>query len=385
MSAELLDAVRGLGSRVRELAPAIEAERRLEPGLAQDFGRLGLWRVCVPRSVGGLELPLADQLEIFEELARADGSVGWCAMIGATGGLAYAFLEPHEARSIVDSDPDGCTGGVFAPQGRVTEVDGGVRVRGRWAFASGVMNSARMGLGVMVMDGDAPRVLEGGMPDMRAVLVDSGHYEVVDTWMVSGLRGTGSHDVVIEELFVPAARTYAFLGARAKHDGPLYRFPFFGLLGVCVAGVCLGVARSAIDELVALASTKTATGQRRRLAERSHVQMQVAEAEAELRAARAFFYDAVSEGWRQACAGEQPSLEDRAVLRLAATHAARASARVVDRMYDAGGGTSIYATSRLQRDFRDIHAATQHIVISQPTWEQAGRVLLGVETDVTML
>jgi alkylation response protein AidB-like acyl-CoA dehydrogenase len=149
--------------------------------------------------------------------------------------------------------------------------------------------------------------------------------------------------------------------------------------------VCLGIAHSAIDELVELAATKTATGQRRRLAERAHVQEQVALAEAELRSARSLFYATVDEAWQRAVAGEEHSLKDRALMRIAATNAARASARAVDRMYNAGGGTSIYAASRLQRDFRDIHAATQHVVVSQPTLELAGKVLLGVETDVMML
>jgi alkylation response protein AidB-like acyl-CoA dehydrogenase len=152
-----------------------------------------------------------------------------------------------------------------------------------------------------------------------------------------------------------------------------------------VASVGLGIARSSVDELSSLAAVKTATGQRRRLAERPYVQMQVAEAEADLRAARAFYYDAIAEAWRRAESGAEPTLEQRATLRLAATHAMRSAARVVDRMYEAGGGTSNYATSRLQRDFRDIHAATQHAVVAQPTMELAGRVLLGVETEVSQL
>lgn len=383
MSANLLDAIRKLEPRVRELAPEAEKGRRLPVELADAFGRIGLWRACAPSSVGGLELPLADQLVVFEETARADGSVGWCAMIGATSSISYAYLEPDVARDIIAAAPDACTGGIFAPSGRAVEADGGLRVSGRWAFGSGVQHSTRMGLGVVVMDGDAPRTLASGAPDIRAILVED--FEVIDTWTVSGLRGTGSHDVAVEDVFVPAEHVYRLVAGRSRQPGPLYTFPIFGLLGLGVASVCLGVGRSSIEELVALAGAKTPTGARRRLADRGHIQMEVATAEAELRSARAFMYQTVSEAWSRASAGNEATLEERAILRLATTNAARTSARVVDRMYEAGGGTSVYATSRLQRDFRDVHAATQHMVVASPTLELAGRVLLGVETDVSQL
>lgn len=372
----LLEAVRELGPRVREAAADGERNRRLDPALAKEFGSIGLWRASVPKSVGGLEIPFAQQLEAFEELARADGAAGWCAMIGGTGSLVYAFLEPDVARALIAADPDGCTGGVFAPQGRAVPKDGGLQVSGRWSFGSGVNHSARMGFGVVV---------EGEIPDIRGVLLDAADFEIVDTWHVSGLRGTGSHDLEVQRLHVPAERVYRMFGGQPPHEGPLYRFPLFGLLGACVASVCLGIARSAIDELTALAAGKTPAFARRRLADRSHVQMQIALAEAELRSARSLLFEVVADAWQGAEAGDAPTLQQRALLRIASTNAARASASAVDRMYDAGGGTSIYETSRLQRDFRDIHAATQHAVISQPTLEMAGRVLLGVEGDTAML
>lgn len=372
----LLDSVKALGPRIREGAAQGERNRRLDPELAKEFGSLGLWRACVPQFIGGLEMPFAEQLTIFEELARADGSVGWCAMIGATGSLVYAFLDADIARALIADNPDACTGGVFAPQGRAIPKDGGLQVSGRWSFGSGVDHSARMGLGVTVAEPE---------PDILGVLVDAGDFDVIDTWTVSGLRGTGSHDIETKNFFVPAARTYRMFGRTPIYDGPLYRFPLFGLLAACVASVCLGIARSAIDELIGLAAGKTPTFMRRRLADRSHIQMEVALAEAELRAARSLLFESVHDAWQGAETGREPTLQQRAVLRLAATNAARASASATSRMYTAGGGTSIYETSRLQRDFRDIHAATQHAVIAQPTLETAGRVILGVEGDTTMI
>lgn len=384
MTAELLRAAEALDPRVRELAPTIEAERRLAPELAEAFGKAGFWRACIPRQAGGLEVPLREQLAAFEALARADGSAGWCAMIAATAGVVYAYLDPATAAELVRANPEASTAGVFAPTGTAEDDDGGVRVNGRWRFASGVGHADRITLGVLPTTGGAPRTTASGAPEIAAVLLDAADIEIVDTWTVSGLRGTGSHDVVVRDVVVPRERLYSIMGER-RHDGALYAFPVFGLLALGVGAVCLGIARSAIDELRELAGGKTPTGARRRLADRAHVQMEVAQAVAELEAARAFVADAVDEAWAGAEAGHEPTLEQRARLRLAATNAARGSARVVDRMYEAGGGSSVYAQSRLQRDFRDVHACTQHMVVAPPTWELTGRVLLGVETDVSQL
>jgi alkylation response protein AidB-like acyl-CoA dehydrogenase len=220
---------------------------------------------------------------------------------------------------------------------------------------------------------------------VRGALVPASEVEILDTWYVSGLRGTGSNDVVADEVFVPEERIYRLVGGTPKADGIVYRFPVFGLLALGVASVAVGIACGAIDDLVDLATQKTPSGSRRRLADRAPVQMEVAQAQAELSAAEALMVNEVGLVWEEAEEGAQPDVEARARLRLAATHATRTAARVVDRMYDAGGGTSIYAASPLQRAFRDVHAATQHMVVAPATYELAGRVLLGVEADLSQL
>jgi alkylation response protein AidB-like acyl-CoA dehydrogenase len=379
VSAEILEAARGLAPRIRELAPLIEESRRLPLGLADAFREIGLWRACVPSSAGGIgaEVHLAALLEAFKVLSAADASAGWCAMIGATSGLVLAYVDQSLAKSIVTSDARFCLGGVFAPSGRALPVDGGFRVTGRWAFASGVHHTTWLSLGVVVDESDPP--------DVRGVLVPSSEIEILDTWHVSGLRGTGSNDVVADDVFVPDERAFRLIGGTPLAEATLFRFPLFGLLALGVASVALGIARGAIDDLVELATEKTPSGSRRRLADRAHAQMEVAKASAELAAAEAFVTSDVSLIHWEASEGEDPDLADRTRLRLAATHAARTAARVVDRMYDLGGGSSIYATSRLQRAFRDVHAATQHMVVAPATYELTGRVLLGVETDVSQL
>jgi alkylation response protein AidB-like acyl-CoA dehydrogenase len=185
-------------------------------------------------------------------------------------------------------------------------------------------------------------------------------------------------------LFVPQARTFPLFSPPSQQPGPLFAFPLFSALAVGVAVVAVGVARDALDTLDELAREKTPTGTRRTLVHRPHVQMERALAEAELGSARAFLYDTVAEVWAK-LPSEKVGVPDRAALRLAATHAVRTSAHVVDRAYEAGGGTSIREESRLQRDFRDVHAITQHRIIAQPTLELAGRVMFGVETDVSQL
>jgi indole-3-acetate monooxygenase len=201
---------------------------------------------------------------------------------------------------------------------------------------------------------------------------------------VSGLRGTGSHDFTVTDRFVPAEYTIGLLEP-PLHPGDLYRFPLFGMLALAVAAAITGMARGAIDALVALATTKVPTGSRRVLRERVYAQLQVAQAEALLRSARAFVYDAVDEVWSAILAGDPVSLEQRARLRLAACHAATSGAQVVDLMYNTGGASSIYDGSPLQRFFRDAHAATQHTMVS-PAWlETAGRLFLGLESETSLL
>jgi alkylation response protein AidB-like acyl-CoA dehydrogenase len=296
-------------------------------------------------------------------------------MIGGQTSWLAGHLDPDEAKTIFGPE-DARVAGVFAPSGRATVDGDAVRLSGRWAFASGVTHCQWIALGAVV-DGDAP--------DVRFVFVPTSEIEIEDTWDVSGLRGTGSNHVSVRDVVVPASRTTPLMASEPKQAGPLYRLPLLAALAVGVASVALGIARDALDELDTLASEKTPTLGRRTLAQRSQTQVERANAEAELRSARALLYDAVAALWDRTSAGEALTLEERAGVRLAATNAVRSCARVVDRAYEAGGATSIFASSRLQRDFRDVHAITQHIAVGPATLELVGRVLLGVETDVTQL
>ena len=399
-----------------ELAPETERTRTLPPALVQELRACGLLRACAPAALGAPQAPPALVLRCAETIARGDASAGWCVSIAATSSLLSAYL-PADGTAEVFGDPHAVAAGVWAPTGGATPVNGGVRVSGKWSFCSGISHSDWLFSGCVIADGRAA----DGMPTLRVVALPTTELHVLDTWHTSGLRGTGSHDALAEDLFVPEHRVLTLLGAAPRLDEPLYRFPVFGFFALSIAAAALGNARGAIDDLSELAAAKTALGSSRVLAERPATQAAVGAAEASLRAARALFYEAIDEAWTaaqkpapeqaagpesagawsaEAGSAEAASAEAESVdggsadaasvrlrlgLRLAATHAVRTSAEVARAMYDLGGGSAIYDSSPLQRRFRDAHTATAHFQVNPSTWELAGRLLLGLPTRTAQL
>jgi alkylation response protein AidB-like acyl-CoA dehydrogenase len=276
-------------------------------------------------------------------------------------------------------------GGVFAPKGRALAGGDGFTVSGRWPFASGCTHCDWLMGGCVVLDGEEPRLLPNGMPDVRLLLAPATAFTIHDTWHVSGLRATGSHDIELDTVFIPAEHGASVFSDRPREEGPLYAFPLFGLLAVAIAAVSLGIARGALDELVELAGGKVPTGGRRALAERATVQADAARADAAVRGARALLLEAVDEAWQRAAADGEVDTERRAALRLASTHAAAVCAEAASTAYRLGGGSAIYESSPLQRRFRDANVATQHMLVAPATWELTGRLLLGLPTDTTQL
>jgi alkylation response protein AidB-like acyl-CoA dehydrogenase len=378
-----LEAVRALAPAIRRRADEIEQARRVPLDLVRALTDAGAFRMCIPRELGGAECDVATLLAVIEEVARADGSTGWIVMIGATSGLVSGYMPLEPARAIYGR-PDVVTGGVFAPRGQAFPVEGGYRARGRWAFGSGSEHCDWLLGGCVVIEDGKPRLV-GRVPDSRMMLFPASEVRIHDTWTVSGLRGTGSHDFEVADVFVPADRAISLMTDQPRAEGPLFRFPVFGLLALGIAAVATGIARTAVDELVRIAGGKTPTGSTRLLGERGVVQMQVAQAEAALESSRAWLRAAVDEAWQTAQRGGAIPVAQRAALRLAATEATVRATQAVDLMYDAGGGTSIYATSPLQRCFRDVHVVTQHAMVSSSTYELTGRLLLGLDTDSAML
>jgi alkylation response protein AidB-like acyl-CoA dehydrogenase len=203
----------------------------------------------------------------------------------------------------------------------------------------------------------------------------------VDTWSVGGLRGTGSNDFVVDDVFVPAERTFTF-GDRPVQPGPLYAFPLFALLTPTIGAVALGIARGAIDALGDLAVHKIPTGFSEPLRYHSRIQAAVARAEAKLQSARAFLVQTFDAAWRDVSEGRPLTLHQRVLLRLAAVHASDSAAEAVDLMYAAGGSSAIYTKNPLERAFRDIHVVTHHVMVQPVQYEAVGSALLGLDASV---
>jgi alkylation response protein AidB-like acyl-CoA dehydrogenase len=375
-SGNVVEAARELGAQIWTYRDEIERARRLPPALVDAVAAADLFRLLAPRALGGLEVDLVTAMRVFEELARVDGSAAWAVMIGNSG-LFTAWLGMEAGKEIL-TDPCAPTGGALAPTGQAIEIEGGYRVTGRWAFATGCEYSTWLHGGCQVYDGDQPRVGPGGEPVFRTLFFPRADCEIVDTWSAGGLRGSGSHDFQVWDVFVPRRRSFSNADTPVQ-KGPLYRLPLMALLSSIVPAVALGIGRAAIEALEELARTKTPAASRKLVRERAMVQVQFAQAEATLRAGRAFLFETVSDAWAEVAAGRTISHRQRALVRLAATHAATCAAQAVDLMYQAGGGSSVYTSSRLNRAFRDIHVATQHMAIATTVYEPVGRALLELD------
>ena len=373
-----VQAARDLGRALADRSQEFEQLRRLPEDVSESLRELGVFRLWVPRRYGGFQLSLLDALSVLDELSYWDGALGWCAMIGATTASQAGFLPEQHARSIY-GDPRVITGGTAEPRGRARRIDGGLEVTGQWAWGSGTFHCDWIGGGCLLPAAEAEE-----RPRALFAYFERQQVELLDTWHVSGLKGTGSTDFKVVEAFVPAGRWVEIGVSQPQVSGALYRFPTLGLLALGVCSVALGIARRAIDELQDVAAGKRYVGSRRTLAQRPAVQADVARAEAELWSAWAFV-EKVAEQAMQAAEEGALETEHRRRLRLAATHGVRSAVRVVDSMFQTAGGTAVYELSPLQRLSRDIHVAATHGMVAPRTFELYGRLALGLETDTAGL
>ena len=370
-STDLLEAARYLAPLIADHADAAERDGRVPKAVIDALASAGIFHMFVPRAFGGSEMDVAVGVRTLEELSKTDGSTGWVAMIGATTGVISAYLPEEVSREVYQ--PGVVTGGVVAPRGTAEATGDGYRVNGRWPFASGCEHSRWLACACIVRGRGEQGEREA---EVRMALFPASVVEVIDTWHVSGLRGTGSHDIAVTDALVPGDYSYSMSSAPVQ-PGVLYGFSLMGLLAVSVAAVALGIGRAALDEIAEMAPKKMPVGRRKPISEWSVAQVSLAEGEAALRAGRAFLFEAIGGMWGTLEGGEQPRAQERALMRLAASQAVQGAVRAVDIAYNLGGGSSIYESSRLQRQFRDIHAVTQHVSVGPSSMEAAGRVLLG--------
>jgi alkylation response protein AidB-like acyl-CoA dehydrogenase len=370
----ILDSVEALTPTITARAEEIERARRLPPDLVDELLAAGCFRMLVPRSHGGTQLDLPLQAQVLEELARADASVAWDVAIGSEGPVLFRMLPRTSFDALYAAGPDVIIAGAAKPTGTATPVEGGYRVTGRWAFASGCQH-AHWFVGHCVVDGRQPPV--------RMMVVPPSDFEIEDTWSVSGLCGTGSHDVVVNGAFVPDELSFV-LGSDPSVDVPPLRIPELARAGIQIASVTIGVAQGALEEIRALAIDKTPTFAEQPLASTPLFQYQFGEAQTQLRAARAAVHAEADLAWAKAEAGSPFTPEDRAHVRGTTTWATRAAAAVVTTAYQAGGSSSIYTSNPLQRRLRDAHALTQHFAMKADTFTKVGAVLAGQEIDLTL-
>ena len=274
--AALLEVARTLRPRILAERDRIEAARRLPEDLTRELARAGFFRIYLPAVYGGLDLTPMEAMEVFEELARADASVAWCVWNGNTHWTA-AQLSPEAARRI-HADPETVTANSTRPSGQARVVDGGYRVNGQWSLVSGCELGSWMVLLCIVHDGDTPHLAGSGGPEARFMLIPADDCEIIDTWTVGGLRGTGSHDVAVHEVFVPESYGSGFTDPYVLPE-PRYRIPPFSRVVPGLGAMALGIARTAIDTLIELAVDKTPQRTTQRLRENYGAQTRVSEAE----------------------------------------------------------------------------------------------------------
>ena len=377
-----LDVARGLAPSIRKRAAEIEAARKLPADLVMDIANARLFRVALPEAEGGLGADIVTTLQVIEEVARADGSTGWCLAMGINTLRQSAQFAPDVRRQIFFSDPVGISAGSANPRGRAVAVPGGYRVTGHWFFASGCMHSSALHGACKVFDGDAPRLRPNGDQEVRiAYFYPKSIARIIDTWDVSGLRGTGSHDIEVADLFVPDERTFSALDLRARVTGPMNRMHGFDLAGCGFCCVGLGVARAAIDEFVELAQVKVPRSSSELLRDRAIVQAKIGEAEAVLRSGRALLFDVVEDMWETVLASRPITERQRADLRLAMIHAAQSAGTATHMVCAAAGTTSIFTKSPLERYARDAEVVTRHNQLQFVNYEAVGRTVLGLESN----
>ena len=367
----LLEAARLIAPQIREAADEIEAARQLPQHIVDLLRSIGAFRLLQPRWLGGHDADPVTQILFIAELARADASTAWCVMIGCDGGLLSRELDPNVAREMY-ADVDVATCGAGFPPGTARRVDGGYVANGRWPYMSGITHADWVQMNCRLSDADAP---SDGPPFIRLV-AHRDEVTILDTWKTGGMCGTGSHDVEVNDLFIPDERSVPPRPVNRAVPGDPLRHPAW-LLPKHL-GVALGLVQAAHDEVMQLARERVAF--RGALRDDPLTQATLGETAAQIAACRAYALSASDAAWQEVCDTGEISDANRVNLRLAITHVHQECQEVVERLYAVAGSAALYSErSTLDRRLRDIHAMNQHVVLGASNYAAAARVLLGDE------
>ncbi len=369
----LLDAVDDIADELIAQAPADEANSTLSVQTVKTLEDAGMFRLKLPRALGGAEADPTTQLLVIEALSYANSAAGWCAMVGSTSvGLPGAFL-PDGA--IEQMFPDGripLCALVAMPIGKTEIVDGGYLLSGRWPFGSGVRHAEWIGANSITMRGETP--------ERRMMVFPTASAQIHDNWQVAGLKGTGSCDFSVDRLFVSHEFSWDFLNGTQSRGGPLYQIGNPGFVANEHAGFALGVGRRALNSFTEREVEKKRgfTGKLSSLAARPAVQKMIGSAELRLRAAHALAMEINDAAWHAVCTGSGPSNRLQGELRAIATHCTEVALDVVTEAFRYSGGGAIYQKNILQQCLRDMNVAAQHLMVSEIAYENLGQIILGV-------
>jgi alkylation response protein AidB-like acyl-CoA dehydrogenase len=382
---DYIQRARELGPELDAAAEEIERRRELPEPIVEALIERGLFRLLLPRSLGGAELPPAVYVQVIEEVAKHDASTAWCLGQATGCTMTSAFLDPEVAQEIFGPKRGIVAWGPPGPA-EARAVPGGYRLTGTWSFASGSHHATWLGAHVAILAEDGtPRLRPDGGSIIRTLLFPKASARFTDIWHVIGLRGTGSDSYTVTDLFVPEKYTVLRTAEpKPRQPGLLYSFSSSNMYSSGFAGVALGIARSTLDAFVELARDKIPRGAKRTLRDNNVIQSQVAQSEARLGAARAFLLSSLEEIWRDVAQSGRLTLDHNTTIRLASTWAIHQAREVVDTAYHAAGATAIFESNPFERRFRDVHTVVQQYQGRQAHFETVGQVLLGLQAEGTM-
>ncbi len=382
-----LDRARELQPLLRDAGDAIEEGREVTPEIVAAMIERGIFRMLLPRSLGGAELDPLTYTAVLEILAQGDGSTAWCLGQNSGCSMIAPYLAPEIAREIFGGPRGILAWGPELPNaGKCVAVDGGYRVTGRWGFATGSRHATWLGAHCPIFEQDgSPRLGPNGRQVVRTMLVPKRDATIIDNWQVLGLRGTGSDSYVLADHFVPQAYTAGRDNAAERRErGPLYQFTSGMIYAMGFSHVAMGIAKGAFDAFIELARDKVPRGSQGTLRENNVIQSQVGQCEARLKSARAYLRGVIAEMWDEARNTGAIGLEHHPQLRLAATWAIHQARDIVATVYHAAGATAIFESNPLERRMRDIHAGTQQGQGRPIHFETVGQMLMGLPPEGRM-
>lgn len=381
-----LERARALAPTITAAADRIESDRELTDDVLEGLFDAGLFRMTLPRYLGGGEAPITVLAQVAEMIASADASTAWCLGQALGCAMSAAYLDEGPAREVFGTREAVLAWGA-GNAGRATACDGGYLIDGRWGFASGGRHATWLGGHCRVHEADgSPRLGPDGEQLTRTALFPRSTATIADDWYVIGLRGTRSEGYGVDALLVAAPFTLdRDTPGERRVEATLYRFSTTNVYASVFSGVALGIARAMLDELVALAGHKHARGARSAMRESAVVQSRLAELEAQLGAARAFQQLVLGQVWDQVDTGGELQLADRARLRLATTYAINQATDVCEQVYRLAGATAIFESSAFERRFRDAHAVSQQVQGRFTNFETVGRFMLGLEVETLFM